>query len=203
MKKFHIAECSIALALVISILSSIFGFATECDNVRNKVVRLHILANSDSQEDQNIKLKVRDTLLSSGEELFSGETNRDNAEKILNKNKDNIKKIINNVLFENGFEYTADVYLIDEYFETREYDGFIMPAGKYKALKIILGEGKGHNWWCVMFPPLCLPAAKQNGDIDAFFTEEGAEIISNQDKYIMKFKIIEIIEGIKERLVTK
>ena len=203
MKKIHIVECSVAVALVISVISSIFGFAAECSKIRDEVVRLHILANSDTQEDQNIKLKIRDVLLNSGEKLFSGETDRENAEKILNENRADIINVINKVLDENGFGYSADMYLTDEYFETREYDGFIMPAGRYKALKIILGEGKGHNWWCVMFPPLCLPAAKQKENMDMFFTQEGTELITNQDKYIMKIKIIEIIEGIKKEIADK
>lgn len=202
MKKIHIAECSIAIALVISILSSFFGFAAECNNVRSEVVRLHILANSDSEEDQTVKLKVRDALLGSGEKLFSGETDRENAERILNENRENIIKIINNVLKENGFDYKGNMYLVEEYFETREYDGFVMPAGEYKALKIILGEGKGHNWWCVMFPPLCIPSASQKTNTEIILGENGAEIISSPVKYEMRFKIVEIIEELKIKLRT-
>ena len=203
MKKYHVAEISVVLALVFAIVCSLAGFASECDDIRNSVIRLHILANSDSTEDQNVKLIVRDTLLKSGLSLFDGKMNVDNAEEVVNINKDIIIKLVNETLKENGFEYEADIYLTEEYFETRVYEDFTMPAGKYKALKIILGEGKGHNWWCVMFPPLCLPAAEDNVSIDTVFTEKGAEIVSDNGKYEVKFKIIELIEELRYRIMAK
>ncbi len=198
MKKIRIFEISVALGFIISVVGSIFSFGAECNKVRNEVVRLHILANSDSEEDQEVKLKVRDALLNSGDDLFNGKTNTENAEDIISKNEIKIKNIINNVLNENGFDYKSELYIVNEYFDSREYDGFVMPAGQYKALKIVLGNGQGHNWWCVMFPPLCLPAATENESLNLYFSEKGTDIITNREKYIVKFKIIELYERVKE-----
>lgn len=203
MKRYRIIELSVALALVISVVTSIVGFANDCNDIRNNVIRLHILANSDSPEDQEIKLKVRDELLECGSELFSGKMNRENSEEILADNINDIQYIINGVLADNGFDYGCEIYLTDEYFETREYEDFTMPAGEYRALKIILGEGGGHNWWCVMFPPLCLPAAKDNASIDAVFTDNSADIIANSGKYEVRFRIIELIEELRLCLMAK
>lgn len=203
MKKYRIIELSVAFAFIISAIASVGAFANECNNIRDNVIRLHILANSDSAEDQNIKLIVRDELLKSGIGMFKGEMTVENSERILKNNICELKTLINDILEENNFEYECDIYITDEYFETREYENFTMPAGRYKALKIILGEGKGHNWWCVMFPPLCLPAAKDNVNIDNVFNEKGVNIVTESDKYVFKFKIIELIEDIKIMLSSK
>lgn len=200
MKRIHIIEASVALGLVIAIISSVVGFGFECKNIRDNVVRLHVLANSDSDEDQRIKLVVRDVLLNCGKELFSGNVNVNNAEKILEKQNAQLTEIANKTLSDNGFDYTAQICLAEEYFTTRFYNNFTLPAGEYLAIKVILGEGKGHNWWCVMFPPLCLPAASENEDVDVVLGENGAEIVQNYQKYEMKFKFIEIYECIKNKI---
>ncbi len=200
MKKTRLIEISVALGLVISVILSITGFGAECKKIRQDVVRLHILANSDSEQDQAVKLAVRDALLSSGKELFSGTVNVKNAADCLEVQKQYLIDVANKILEENGFEYKTNIYLTKEYFLTRQYENFTLPAGEYLALKVILGEGNGHNWWCVMFPPLCLPAATENTELDAVFGKNGAEIIGCSDKYIMKFKIIELFEDLKHRI---
>lgn len=202
MKKIHIAEISVAVALVISIVVSVVGFGAECENIRQDVVRLHVLANSDSPEDQNIKLIVRDTLLNSGKDIFDGAVNAANASECIASQKQELVDIVNKVLADNGFDYKAQISLGKEYFTTRVYENYTMPAGEYLALKVILGNGEGHNWWCVMFPPLCLPAASEKTDVNAFFGENGAEIIQSGAKYEIKFKIIELFEGLKNRFKT-
>lgn len=201
MKKLRIAEISVAFALVIAVVFSVIGFGRECEDIRSDVVRLHILANSDSEADQRVKLAVRDALLNGGKELFNGTVNKDSAEYMLEVQKDELIRIADNVLKENGFDYTAQIYLTEEYFTTRTYENFTLPAGEYLALKVVLGNGEGHNWWCVMFPPLCLPAASENADIDAVFGEDGADIIQSGAKYEIRFKIVEIIESIKSHFL--
>lgn len=203
MKKIRIAEISVALALVIAVVFSVVGFGKECEDIRDDVVRLHILANSDSENDQQVKLAVRDALLNSGKDIFNGELNVNTAKEKLESQKSELVSIADNVLKENGFDYTAQIYLTKEYFTTRTYENFTLPAGEYLALKVILGNGEGHNWWCVMFPPLCLPAASENTNIDAVFSEEGADIIQSSAKYEMRFKIIELFESMKSRFYTK
>ncbi len=203
MKKNQMIEISVAIGLVFSMIFSVIGFGADCREIRNNVIRLHILANSDSEKDQNVKLLVRDTLLSCGSELFNGTICVDNAEEYLEREKDILIKKANEVLLQNGFDYKADMFLVKEYFSTREYESFTLPAGEYLALKVILGKGEGHNWWCVMFPPLCLPAATQKTNTEIILGQNGSEIISNPVKYEMKFKIIEIIEEIKIKIKTK
>lgn len=199
MKKYQMAEISVAIGLVISIIFSVISFGAECNEIRDSVIRLHILANSDSEQDQQVKLKVRDALLECGSELFGGTVNIDNAEECLSKERELLVNKANEVLAENGFEYEAEIYLTEEYFQTREYENFTLPAGEYLALKVILGKGEGHNWWCVMFPPLCIPAAAKRTDTEIILGKDGTEIISNPVKYEMRFKIVEIIEELKNK----
>lgn len=199
MKKRSMIEISVALALVFAFAISAVGFGRECEKVRGEVVRLHVLANSDSEADQAVKLLVRDALLGSGSELFSGEVTARGAADCLNANADKLKAVAEKALRDNGFDYGADIRLVNEYFTTRSYEGFTLPAGRYTAVKVVLGSGKGHNWWCVMFPPLCLPAASEKTDIDAVLGRDGAELIEGGSKYEIRFKIVEVIESIKEK----
>ncbi len=202
MKKIKMAEISVALGLIISMLFSIAGFGVECKEIRNNVIRLHVLANSDSDADQQIKLAVRDALLNCGSKIFDGTVNIENAEEILEREKQMLIETANNVLSENGFNYKAEIYLAEEYFQTRKYESFTLPAGEYLALKVVLGNGSGHNWWCVMFPPLCIPAAAEKTNTEIILGEKGAEIISTPAKYEMRFKIVELIEGIKNKVLN-
>lgn len=200
MKRFKKIEISVAIALVISVIVSVSGFAVGCRDIRSSAVRLHILANSDSEADQAVKLLVRDALLECGSELFDGSTDTFLVEKRLENEKEKLISVAEKVLRENGFDYGADIILVNEYFSTREYEGFTMPAGRYLALRVILGKGEGHNWWCVMFPPLCLPAASQDVDLEVYFGSNGASIAQSKPKYEIRFKIVDIIESIKEKL---
>lgn len=195
--KRKIFEVSISLGLIIAIVFSFASFNGKCDKIRNEVLRLHILANSDSDEDQCVKLLVRDVLLNSGNEIFSGAANVKNAEESLEAQKRELVEKANKVLAENGFDYEAKIYLAEEFFTTRQYENFTLPAGEYLALKVILGKGEGHNWWCVMYPPLCIPAASEDVELDVVLGDDGAKIVNSGNKYKMKFKIIEIIERIK------
>lgn len=203
MRRLHLIEISVAFALLLSLIFSVIGFGFKCADIRNEVVRLHILANSDSDADQTVKLLVRDAVLNCGEKIFSGDVNVENVKEILDEDKDRIIEIANKVLFENGFNYKAQISITDEYFPTRTYERFTLPAGRYTSLKIVLGNGEGHNWWCVMFPPLCLPAASEKTQLDVVFGENGAEIVSNSEKYEIKFKFIEFFEKIKDIINTK
>lgn len=200
MKRFRKAEISVAVGLIAAIIFSVVGFGADCGKIRSNVVRLHILAESDCEADQRVKLLVRDALLESGSELFSGTADVSSAKGILAKEKDALISIAENVLAENGFDYDAEMYLEREYFETRTYESFTMPAGEYLALKVVLGKGEGRNWWCVMFPPLCLPAASGETDIDAVLGKDCAKLIRSSPEYEMRFKIVEIYERIKNAI---
>ena len=145
---------------------------------------------------------VRDRILKESESFFGAASNADEAVERLRPELGRIERAAEQVLKENGFDYSAEARIVYEFFDTREYDGITLPAGNYTALKISLGAGTGKNWWCVMFPPLCLPAAKKNTDegVFAVFNENGAGIIDAKDGYKVKFKVVEIVEHLIEKL---
>lgn len=194
-------EISVVFGLLFSIVFSIVSFGNECKNIRSDVLRLHILANSDSEEDQQVKLAVRDVLLNCGSNVFSGKINLEDARQCLDLEKEMLVTAANKVLAENGFDYKARIYFAEEFFLTRTYEKYTLPAGNYLALKVILGEGNGHNWWCVMFPPLCIPAASENTDLNFFFDKNETHIIQSNPKYEIRFKIIEILEEIMNKYI--
>ncbi len=179
-------------------------FVTDCREIRTDVLRLHVIANSDADIDQNVKLKVRDAVLAKGAKIFDGSVNVENAREKLIPKLSELENEANSVLKENGFEYCAKVNLKNEYFPVREYENFTLPSGRYMSLTVTLGGGEGRNWWCVMFPPLCLPAAEDKQSVyDAVFSQEEASIIENKSKYKIKFKILEWTDEIVEKLRSK
>jgi len=180
----------LAIVLVTAIVSSTVSFAQTCNEIRSDVLRLHILANSDSQEDQELKLKVRDAVLTEGADIFEGTSDVNEAIKAITPQKDRLKSIAEKVIKENGEDYPVTVLLETEYFETRTYEDVTLPAGEYLAVRILIGEGEGHNWWCVMFPPLCLPAA-EGETVDAYMNEDEVELVKSQPEYEPRFKIVE------------
>lgn len=190
---------ALCFSLVISFV--IEGF-TASDEVRDNCLRLHILADSDSDEAQKVKLLVRDAVLEAGAELFEKNTDAaEAAEKILS-NKEMLEETADRVLRENGFSYKATLSVTEEYFDTRQYEDIRLPAGRYRACRIVLGEGKGKNWWCIMFPPLCLPAVTENTeDAYAVFGEGGAELVTENSGYVIKFRIVEIVEELREKIM--
>ncbi len=193
----------VPIFLIILIIGSyVSPFIKTSENISNQIFRLHILANSDSAEDQQLKLKVRDNILVSGEELFK---NCKTLEEIINVSNQNIKyfqKIAENTIKENGYTYPVKVYVDKEYFNTRHYDKITLPSGIYNALKIEIGAAKGHNWWCVMFPAICLPAVSDD-EINKILSDDEIELINSNDKYEIRFKIVEIYEKIKSNIKSK
>ncbi len=169
------------------------------DSISSKLIRLHIPANSDSSSDQRIKLEVRDAVCAFLDEKLALASDVNDAEKIITDNITEIEKAANSVLTENHVGYSAKALLCREYFDTRVYDAFTLPAGRYNALKITLGTGNGHNWWCVAFPPICAAAA-HGEDISAlYFTGNELSLIENDGENIeFRFKLFEITSKIKE-----
>ena len=194
MRKIRI---SIALALIVSFLVSVASFEKTCDEIRENVLRLHVVASSDSASDQSLKLKIRDAVLEEGGNIFDGSVDIKSAEEKIKPCLSDIKKTAQRVASENGFDYDVSVTLKRELFPTRTYENVTLPSGKYLALRIVIGEGKGHNWWCVMFPALCLPAAKKNTEICDVLSESGTKLVYKNPKYEPRFKIVEVIERIK------
>lgn len=189
-------ELSILCGLLCAVMISLSGFSAACDGLRSGVLRLHIIANSDAPADQAVKLAVRDSILEQTGCSFKNCDNLDAAIAAADANLESITECANKVLLENGFSYTAEALIGDSYFETREYDTFTLPAGTYKSLIIRLGAAEGKNWWCVVFPAACIPAA--SSDFKSATNEKSAEIAENPDRYVMRFKAVEIYEDIKK-----
>ena len=200
-KSLLFSEKRLRLALLCGLMCAIFAcfahFSAACDDLRTNVLRLHIIANSDSQADQELKLKIRDRILESSGELFSGAENVEQAEVAARLKITEIEEIARQTALENGFDLSVKAELCDSYFETREYEDFTLPAGVYRALKITLGKGEGKNWWCVIFPEVCLPAASDASLSDSV-GEEGVRFAEGQNRYIMRFWAVEEYEKIKK-----
>ncbi len=171
------------------------------DTVKNECLRLHILAASDSAEDQQVKLMVRDEVLKFSRMLFSESTSSEEAVKGIEEHRAEIEAVADKVLCENGLPYRSHLYIDKEYFETRQYDNVFLPAGEYTACKIVLGEGQGHNWWCVMFPGICIPAASKDSeeDVYAVFGKNGGDLVTKKEGYKIRFRIVEAFQELINR----
>lgn len=158
-------------------------------------LRLHILAESDSIEDQTLKLEIRDRILDKYGVVLNSAKNFSEAEVKIKKELSNIEKDCNRWISELGYSYTASAELTNEWYGTREYSSFALPSGSYASLKITIGEGGGQNWWCVMYPPMCLDASVKK---EASYTKEEEKLITG-DKYRIKFKLLEATSELFKR----
>lgn len=187
------------LGMILAILLGDFAdFRERLETVHSSVLRLHILANSDSDEDQARKLLVRDALLRHSEELFAGcDTLEEMRDRALEE-RETIRLIAQAALEETGCDDPVTVQLAQMEFDTREYEELTMPGGEYEALRILIGKGEGHNWWCVMYPPLCISEGigvlpKQSEDkLKAVLTDEEYDMITDGGVNV-KFRIAEIL----------
>lgn len=200
MKKSVFFSLSILLVFLFVTIFSFTSFANECDEIRQSVLRLHILANSDSAEDQALKLKVRDAVLKEGSDIFNNASDRETAQQRIEKNSDRLVAIAKRVIKENGYDYDVQIKFSNEFFNTRTYDDVTLPAGMYDAVRILIGSGEGKNWWCVMFPPMCLPAAESSAQIDDVLTKNEVKIVKSNPEYEVRFKIVEVFEKIKNSI---
>ena len=158
--------------------------------IYNDTIRLHIRANSDSDADQALKLEIRDRVLEKYGAALSSSQDKKTAEARITALEGDIEKDVNAWLSEAGYSYKSDVSLKNEWFGTRVYEEFTLPKGYYTSLSIELGEGSGQNWWCVMFPPLCLDMATAAPSTS--YTDEESKLIEG-GKYKLKFKILELV----------
>lgn len=179
------------LTIIISNSVSFIKDGRRLEQLRKSVLRLHILANSDSEEDQRLKLCVRDALLEHSEELFGSSGNLEEAEAAALEAMPEIISIAEKTLREQGCCSAVTAKLADISFDERVYGDVTMPAGEYRALRIEIGEAKGHNWWCVMYPPLCLPAAEdvESRDEKKYFDDDELDIVYHPKKYRVRFAI--------------
>ena len=196
-------EISVLLAFVFSVLLSMTALNTECAEIRSSVLRMHVLANSDSEEDQALKLQVRDRLLEISREIYSHAATREEAVRQTNAHLQLLQEEAQKVVALRGYDYRVSVALENSYFTTRTYGDVTLPAGNYQALRVVIGEGEGHNWWCVMFPPLCISAASEDeAQLSEVLTPEQMELVET-DGYEVRFKCVELYEEFMKYLSEK
>lgn len=191
---------SIVIGIVTAVIFSICSFAKTSEEIRSDVLRLHVIANSDSSVDQNLKLRLRDYILEEGEDIFDGSVNVENAVKRIEPKLAELENSAETFVKNAGFDYDVKITLSNEYFTTRTYESVTLPAGKYLALRVVIGSGEGHNWWCVMFPPMCVPAADKKDEIENVFTDKEIKLVESKPKYEPRFKVVEIYEQIRETI---
>lgn len=198
------------IIIIISLFAFIFVSAMSYtnavfNNISDSVFRLHVIANSDSEEDQNLKYLVRDAVISYMNSICKDTNSKDEAIKIANNHKNEFYNIARQVITENGYDYSVKIEIGNFKFPTKNYGDISLPSGNYDALKIEIGEAKGQNWWCVMFPPLCfvdvtsgvVPEESKNIMQDNLSSEEYVLISNTNDTNIkLKFKLIEIFKSL-------
>ncbi len=202
MKKYQYIEKAVLIGFVIAVLFSFISFtafAGQCEEIPNEVFRLHVLANSDSEQDQALKLKVRDRLLLETSELFAGCQTKEQAMQVARENVAKLEQIAQQEIQRQGYDYSVKIGVENVFFNNRQYGGITMPAGRYDALQVVIGEGAGQNWWCVLFPAMCLPAAERRTgmpDLNDVLSQSQMQAVEG-NQYEVKFKTVEIYESIK------
>lgn len=186
------------LLLIFTLLFGSLSYTNDASNdISTKVLRMHVLANSNSINDQRLKIAVKNNILKSTQELFIDCDNLEESIEIAQSNTELIKASAQEVIKKYNKKYDVKVYVDNEFFDVREYKDFTLPSGNYNTVKIVIGEGKGKNWWCVMYPAVCISACSD--DFDKALTKEEKKLITSK-KYIPKFKILEIINKIKNKI---
>ncbi len=182
------------LAPILALLFSTLVIAiipTEAEAaIYEDTLRLHIIAESDSEEDQKLKLKVRDGVLENFGEKLSASGSKEEAEAVAIRLIPEIEELCTEICLKEGFSYKATAEITYEWYDTRFYEDFTLPRGLYCSMKITLGKGEGKNWWCVMYPPLCLDMATAETSEDKYSPEENALITAGG--YKIKFKLLEL-----------
>ena len=188
------------LALMFGILVAVVAgswLTREQQELADSVIRFHVIANSDTEEDQALKRAVRDRVLEEAEGLYPEGATLEQAQAALEGHLNTLAAAGRAVVEEQGYDYPVSARLEDCWFPTKEYEDFALPAGNYTALRVTIGEGKGQNWWCVAFPPLCLGAASETVDqaLEAgYFTpDQGALVTGDGEQYVLKFKAMELL----------
>ncbi len=180
-KEKNIISISIFVGIIISL---IFLFTTKSysdsiqKGISEEIIRLHVLANSDSTYDQELKIKVKDGITKLLEKELKNSKSKDETRTLIIKNLDKIEEKAENIIKENGYNYSVNAKISFDKFPTKQYGDIILPTGEYEALKIEIGEAKGKNWWCVMFPPLC-------------FVDASAKVVPDKDKSLLKSVLTE------------
>lgn len=192
--KFRALIIFTSLVLLMAVCSAALPVNGEV-GLYNKLIRLHVLANSDSEADQALKLKVRDAVLESTKDVISACTAVTEAREAIEQNIEMIQTVCEKTVADAGYDYPVSIALGSEKYPEKSYGSVTLPSGDYYSVRVMIGEAEGHNWWCVLFPPLCVGAAKSERDVmtEAGLTKNEVDVLTENDgdKYVLKFRIIE------------
>ncbi len=195
-------------AICTALLLTLFGcsvFAVQKDaELYDQMIRLHVLANSDSEADQALKLQVRDRLLSEVSALTACASSLDDAVQILCQHAPRLQALAKSYVQDAGYDYPVTIRFSPEHYEVRQYQDFTLPAGEYLSLRVEIGKAEGQNWWCVLFPPLCTGAAEAREEmVEAGFTQNQIRILTESDnpKYVLRFKAVEWYAAMREEIL--
>lgn len=189
--KRNILDKAMVIGAVLSLVITGFtAFAEDCEEKPQEVLRLHILANSDSEEDQTLKYDLRDYMLTEFSDVFGSCESFEQSVEAATERRAEIEEKANEFIHSKGYDYNVKCEVAKTYFTTRKYENVTLPAGEYTAVRLLIGNAEGRNWWCVMFPPLCLPAAGE------FFTEEESKRVEESRDYEIKFAVFEALQGL-------
>ena len=191
----------LALFVACLVCTALWAEATQV-RLASQVIRLHVLANSDSEEDQALKLEVRDRVLETTSVLLVGETEPQAAAVLLDQHLDDIAQTAAQEISAQGHDDRVEVRLEQTWFPTRQYQGISLPAGNYLALRVLIGAAEGHNWWCVVFPNLCLPAVSERALEASTLTPGQISLLQEEEtSYVFRFKALELWQSLKHRLM--
>ena len=196
MYSHHLYRWEAALLMAFAVVLTIGMWASVTQRaLADEVLRLHVVANSDSDADQAVKLQVRDAILTAATPYLDGVNGQEQAEQALEPHLSELAQAGAAVLGEAGMDYPITVTITDQWFPTKEYTDFALPAGTYRSLQVVLGQGQGHNWWCVVFPPLCVSSVSEKSvatSASGVLSEDQISLISGQDgEYVLRFKVLE------------
>ena len=193
----------LALFVACLVCTALWAEATQV-RLASQVIRLHVLANSDSEKDQALKLQVRDRILAETNSLLEGETDPQAAAQTLNKHLEDLAQTAAQEIAAQGYAYQVEVRLEQTWFPTRQYQGISLPAGDYLALRVLIGAAEGHNWWCVVFPSLCLPAVSERALEASTLTPGQISLLQEENtSYVFRFKALELWQSFKHHLTKE
>ena len=185
----------LVLALILAGMALTIPFFDSCEELYNDVMRIHILANSDSAADQSLKLAVRDKVLVACSRYYDGCSGKDEALDITRSHIGEIEAAAEREVRRRGFDYPVSARIVTDDFDTRFYGSFTMPAGRYDALRLTIGDGAGKNWWCVMYPSLCVGAASADDMKEEL--DRGEYRVVTSDRFDFRFRLVEYFEDVR------
>lgn len=207
MSRKIIIQAALLIGIVVSVFcEGICAFAESRKGITEDVFRLHVIANSDSDEDQALKLRVRNAVLEAGADIFGDAASAADAKKLSEENLSLFEAAAAAEIAESGYDYPVSCEVGTVHFDKRVYGSAELPEGDYSALRVIIGEGKGKNWWCVMFPALCLPAVTNTDEVLSLAAENGVitteelELMQDPENYEVRFYFAEILKKLCEKL---